>query len=159
MVLGTRTSPSKKKGQHKRPTTSGIVLAARQATLAQRSGFGYGVSSSSQSVGHNFISTNSFGRRTTRQELLLDSALRVRQKSDQKDYQHHNNSITIAERTQLASIRADENENNFYDQDDPSNVDIHDILTGEVTADLSHAGGEFAELLAIEDGLFGPVSR
>ena len=59
----------------------------------------------------------------------------------------------------IASIRADENENNFYDQDDPSNVDIHDILAGEVTADLSHAGGKFAELLAIEDGLFGPVSR
>jgi hypothetical protein len=38
-------------------------------------------------------------------------------------------------------------------------VDIHNILSGDATTDVSHAGGEFAELLAIEDGLLGPASR
>lgn len=156
MVLGTKTSASKKKTRQQL-TTSGIVLAIRQ--LTQRLGFGYGVSSSSQSVGHNFISTNPFGHRTTHQELLHVSAIWVCQNSDQKIHQHNNNSITISECTQLACIHAEENEYNSNDQDDSSHVDIHNILTGEATADLSHAGGEFAELLTIEDGLLGPVSR
>ena len=38
-------------------------------------------------------------------------------------------------------------------------MDIHDILSGDSAADISHAGSEFAELLAIIDGLLGPVSR
>jgi len=32
-------------------------------------------------------------------------------------------------------------------------------MTGDVTVDVGHAGGEFAELLAIGEDLFGPPSR
>lgn len=94
------------------------------------------------------------------QEVLHATAIQVRQHYDQVEYQHNNDSITIDERTKLARIRADEDFLNHQDdQDDLSHVDIHDILTGDAAADLSHAGGEFAELLAIEVGLLGPASR
>lgn len=163
MVLGTKSTTSKKsnngrKAAHKQPSPSGIVLAASQ--LTKKSGFGSGNSSSSASVGHSFISTNSFGHRTMHQEVLHATAIQVRQHYDQVEYQHNNDSITIDERTKLARIRADEDFLNHQDdQDDLSHVDIHDILTGDAAADLSHAGGEFAELLAIEVGLLGPASR
>jgi hypothetical protein len=122
-------------------------------------GFGSGKSSSSRFVGHNFISTNSFGHRTRRQETLHLSAMKARQQADQVEYQESNDSITIGERTQLARIRNDEDQNYSNDQDDSPHVDIHDILTGDAAADLSHLGGEFAELLAVEEGLLGPASR
>jgi ATP-dependent exoDNAse (exonuclease V) alpha subunit len=156
MVLGTNTNASKKKAAHKQPASS-IVQAARRPTT--RPGFGSGKSSSSRFVGHNFVSTNSFGHRTMRQEVLHRTALKARQQADQVEYQQNNDSITISERTQLARIRADEDQNYSNDQEDSSLVDIHDILTGDAAADLSHIGGEFAELLAVEEGLLGPVSR
>src|ERR1700733_14520758 len=160
MVLGTAATTGKKskkngrKADHKQPILSVIVLAASRPT--QGSGFGCSGASSSKSVGHGFITTNSFGHRTTRQEILRTTAIQVRQQQDQVEYQLNNESFTIDEHTQLARIRADEN---LSDQDDFSYLDIHDILTGDAAADLSHAGGEFAELLAIEDGLLGPTSQ
>lgn len=35
-------------------------------------------------------------------------------------------------------------------------VDIMDILSGENSVDISHVGGEFADLLALGDDLLGP---
>lgn len=35
-------------------------------------------------------------------------------------------------------------------------VDIMDILSGQNSMDISHVGGEFADLLAIGDDLLGP---
>jgi hypothetical protein len=158
MVLGSQVSSHKGKGirkaAHKQPAPSGIVLAATH--LPHGLGFGASGASSSHSVGHSYISTNSFGHRTLRQEILHSAAIQVRQDHDQLDYQHHHDSISLDERTRLANIRADED---FTDQDDVSQVDIHNILSGDATTDVSHAGGEFAELLAIEDGLLGPASR
>jgi hypothetical protein len=159
MVLGTQGKKPKKKTAHRQPIHAGYLLTAVTAlTQGLEPSFGFRGSSSSESIGHSFTSTNSFGRRTMHQEVLHATAIQVRQRHDQKDYQHDNESITIGERTQLALIRADEN---FPDQneDEFSHVDIHNILTGDAAADLSHAGGEFAELLAIEDGLLGPASQ
>lgn len=158
MVLGTAPKNSLKgkpghKAAHKQPRLSGIVLANQ---ISRVSGFGSGNASSSRSVGHSFVSTNSFGHRALRQEVLHATAIQTRQNHDHVEYQHHHNSISIEEHSQLAHIRADENDY-FPEQEAPMN--IHDILTGDAAADISHAGGEFAELLAIEDGLLGPVSR
>jgi len=33
---------------------------------------------------------------------------------------------------------------------------MNDVLSGEIGLDLSHAGGEFAELLAMDEGVLGP---
>lgn len=155
MVLGTAPKSGRNKASHKQARPSGIILAHR---LSRRFNLGYGPSgpSSSDSVGHSFISTNSFGSRTLRQEVLNLSAIQLRQDKDQIDYQHHHDSITIDERTRLADIRADVDEG-FSEMG--AEMDIHDILNGDTTADISNAGSEFAELLAIEDGLLGPVSR
>ena len=160
MVLGapkpSLKGKSGRKAAHKQPRPSGIVLSNQ--LLPHGSGFGSSSSSSSLTVSHSFLSTNSFGRRTLRQEVLHATAIQVRQNSDQVEYQHHRNSISIDEQSKLARIRADEDEI-FPDQGAEHEMDIHNILTGESSADISHAGSEFADLLAIEDGLLGPVSR
>lgn len=156
MVLGSahnnHTSAHKGKAAHKQLRPSGIVLANQ---LSHRSGYGSNGLSSSRSVGHSFY-TNLFGRRTLHQEVLHASAIQDRQDKDHIDYQHHHDSISIDERSRLAHIRADEDED-FPEQ--AAEMDIYNILTGDTAADISHAGTEFAELLAIEDGLLGPVSR
>lgn len=38
----------------------------------------------------------------------------------------------------------------------PDGIDMNDVLSGETVLDLSHTGGEFAELLAIEEDVLGP---
>jgi hypothetical protein len=151
MVLGTASKKSHpgRKAAHKHLRPSGIVLA-------NGLGFGSNKTSSSHSVGHSFISTNSFGHRTLRQEVLHATAIQVRQNHDQVEYQHHHNSIPIDEHQRLADIRADEVDN-FPEQE--AQINIHNILTGDVAADISHAGSEFSDLLAIEDGLLGPISQ
>jgi len=153
MVLGTasnKAKPKRTKAAHKQSRPSGVVLAN---ALPDGLGFGSGDSSSSHSIGHSF-STNSFGRRTLHQEVLHATAIQVRQDNDHVEYQHHHNSIPMEELSRLACIRADEDEN-YPEQE--AEMNIHDILAGDSTADISHAGTEFAELLAIEDGLLGPV--
>jgi hypothetical protein len=144
----------KGKDAHKHPRSSGIVLAHQ---LAHRLGHGSNGSSSSLSVSHRF-STNSFGRRTLRQEVLRASAIQVHQNNDHVEYQQHQDSMSIDEHSRLALIRADEYED-FSEQAADSEIDIYGILAGDTAAEISHAGSEFAELLAIEDGLLGPVSR
>jgi hypothetical protein len=111
MVLGTGVTTGKKskkngrKAAHRQQNPSRIVLAAKR--LTQGSSFGFNGASSSGSVGHNFISTNSFGHRTNRQEMLNTTAIQVHQQNDQVEYQLNNDLIMIDERTQLARIRDD----------------------------------------------------
>jgi hypothetical protein len=153
MVLGSASNKAAKprhKAAHKHSLPSGVCLANQ---LPHGLGFGSGDSSSSHTVGH-FFSTKSFGRRTLHQEVLHATAIQVRQDNDQVEYQDHHDSIPIDERSRLAHIRADEDQN-YPEQE--AEMSIHDILTGDSTADISHAGTEFAELLAIEDDLLGPV--
>jgi hypothetical protein len=163
MVLGSisnkRKSAPRGMAAHKHLRPSGVVLAHQ---MAFRSGhvsndFSSNGSSTSTSVGHRF-STNSVGRRSLRQEYLHASAIQVRQNNDHVEYQQHQDSMSIDEHSQLAVIRADEYQD-FSEQAADSEMDIHDILAGDTAAEISHAGSEFAELLAIEDGLLGPASR
>jgi hypothetical protein len=44
------------------------------------------------------------------------------------------------------------------DDDGPPVMDILDILSGKDSVDISHVGGEFADLLALGDDLLGPSS-
>lgn len=154
-VLNNRKSSPKGKAAHKRLRPSGVVLAHQYAHRS--AGYGNTGSSSSRSVSHSY-STNSFGRKTLHQEVLHATAIQARQITDHIDYQQHHDSMSIDEHSRLAHIRANEYED-FFAQAADSEIDIHDILAGDTAADISHAGTEFAELLAIEDGLLGPVSR
>ena len=162
MVLGStsnnRKSGPRGKAAHQPLRLSGIVHAHQTAfRLGHVSNDSSSKSSSSRSVGHRF-STDSSGRRTLRQEFLRASAIQIRQNNDHVEYQQHQDSMSIDEHSQLAAIRADEYQD-FSEQAADSEIDIHDILAGDTAAEISHAGSEFAELLAIEDGVLGPVSR
>src|ERR1700678_2254304 len=160
MVLGSsnnRKSAPRSKAAHKDLRPSGIVLAHQMAfRLGHGSNASSSKGSSSLSVGHRF-STDSFGRRTMRQEFLPASAIQIRQNKDHVEYQQHQDSMSIDEHSQLAVIRADEYQ--YFSEAADAEIDIHDILAGDTAAEISHAGSEFAELLAIEDGVLGPVSR
>ena len=91
-------------------------------------------------------------------ESLHASAIQICQNKDHIEYQQHQDSMSIDEHSQLAVIQADKYQD-FSEQAADSEIDIHDILAGDTAADISHAENKFAELLAIEDGVLGPVSR
>ena len=119
MVLGSAPNNSRScksgrkpgcKAEHKHPRLSGIVLANQSHRLR----FGLNGTSSSLSVGHSF-STNSFGRRSLCQEVLHATAIQVRQDHDHVDYQHHHDSTSIDEHSQLAHIQADDDD--FLEQE------------------------------------------
>jgi len=156
MVLGSKITKSSKAG-HRTPKQSGIVLAANH--LRHGSGFGtVAGSSSSRSVSHSYVTTNSFGRKSLHQEVLHASAIQLRQVCDQAEYQQQYDSMTPAEHAQLARIHLAEDENTT-EYEDNVNIDINDVLAGNNSVNVSHAGGEFSELLAIEDDLLGSSSR
>jgi hypothetical protein len=65
------------------------------------------------------------------QEALILSAIQSRQDKDQIDYQHHHDSISTDERTQLADIWAD-----LDDNEQGAEMDIHNILSEDTTVFL-----------------------
>lgn len=65
--------------------------------------------------------------------------------------------MSVSQRAELDAITLLD-DGHIYDSTrspSPGGVDMNDILSGETVLDLSHAGGEFAELLAIDKDVFG----
>jgi hypothetical protein len=46
--------------------------------------------------------------------------------------------------------------NNSTRSPSPDGIDMNDVLSSDTVLDLSHAGTEFAELLAIEEDILSP---
>ena len=76
---------------------------------------------------------------------------------DYLDYQERLDAMTATERNALLHLSEGLLAND--DDDSQPSLDILDILSGENPVDISHVGGEFADLLAIGDDLLGPSSR
>jgi hypothetical protein len=87
-------------------------------------------------------------------ETLTSSKIQARNTTDYKEYQERINAMTT---TELRNIEALHSVDIEADNDDrqPA-VDIMDILSGQNSMDISHVGGEFADLLALGDDLLGP---
>lgn len=128
---------------------------------------GSGTSSSSH-VRHLYASRSNTGRSTLRQEILNATSISKRQASDREEYTLRRNAMSTAERDELNAICS--NSPNDYRngsasvdnrnlQHDAWAMDVDDILAGAETMDISHAGGEFASVVDIADGLLGPANR
>jgi hypothetical protein len=157
MTLGSKSGS---KASHK--TTN--PLKARHSQLSSRianahilSGRGtISGSSSSHHVTHSLSRVSVGVCLPGQKELLTSTQIQARTAKDYLGYQERLNAMTATQRNALLhsseGILADD------DNDQPS-FDILDILSGENPVDISHVGGEFADLLAIGDDLLGPSSR
>jgi hypothetical protein len=110
-------------------------------------------SSSSHHIHHTFSRMNGT-RLSSIKETLTSTKIQARNTKDYKEYQERLDAMTTTERCNIdtlhsGGIQADN------DDGQPA-VDIMDILSGQNSMDISHVGGEFADLLALGDDLLGP---
>ena len=154
MTLGSKSGgkPSRK---HTPSLARHVQLTSRVAKAYMSSGKGtISGSSSSRHIHHSFSKTTG-NRITSLQETLTATEIQTRNTSDYKEYQERLDSMTTAERSSIKNI----NFGGFQaDDNDPTQpaVDIMDILSGQDSMEISHVGGEFADLLALGDDLLGP---
>ena len=91
-------------------------------------------------------------------EALNATSILMRQEHDHEQQQARMETMPAAEREELDAIRA----GNFDDdwEADPENIlHIEDFLQGDALLNISHAGGEFANLLDIGDDLLGSSKK
>lgn len=67
-------------------------------------------------------------------------------------------SMTTTELCNIEVLHSSDIQADNDDDDGQPAVDIIDILSGQNSMDISHVGGEFADLLALGDDLLGPSS-
>ena len=115
--------------------------------------------SSSRHVGHIYSKISMTGRIKTCSEAHLPTAIQVRQAHDHSDYRERITAMTSSELNELQAIRAGHDEDNWEDVSPEFNVNLDDILAGNTAMDISHAGGEFTDMVEIADDLLGSSSR
>ena len=163
----TLNAAGRRQPPHNAPlrTPSAIRASVRQHTLshatASRLTMGQTARSSlSKHVHRTFTTRLSSGCLTTTRESLTPSAILLRQAAEQQQYQTRQHALTVLEQTTINSISTGQYTWPASDSisDDNSPITLADILMGESMPDglISHEGGEFADLLAIEDEVFGP---
>ena len=107
-------------------------------------------SCSSQRVHHSYTTVNSTGLRESQCESLNSVAIQIRQGFDHEQQCTRLENMPATEFQELESMRTGQDP--FDDDWEPDHqLDINDILSGGVTADVSHAGGEFTHLLETAD--------
>lgn len=157
MTLGSKSGgkPSRKhtssKGHHSQ-------LPSRVAKAYISSGKGaISGSSSSRKVHHNFSRMTSGNTRlSSHRETLTVTEIQARTTKDYKDYQERLDSMTTTEWSNIQGLLSGGIQADNDDLDGQPAVDIMDILSGQNSMDISHVGGEFADLLALSDDLLGP---
>lgn len=115
---------------------------------------------------HRLYSTHSTtGLSSLRREVLNSVGIHRRQANDRVECDLRLKAMSTAERDELNSIRSNTNNSQSGSLDDRNlehdawAMDVEDILTGADTMDISHAGGEFASVVDIADGLLGSTNR
>ena len=156
MTLGSKSGgkSSRKQVSSKSTTHSQLSLRATKAYISSGKGSISG-SSSSHHVQHTF-STTTGTRLSNIKETLTSSEIHSRNTKDYKEYQERLDSMTTTERSNIEALHLGGIQVCDDDYGHPA-VDIMDILSGGDSMDISHVGGEFADLLAIGDDLLGPA--
>jgi hypothetical protein len=158
MTLGSKSSgckPSRKTAHASYKSYRSQILPSR--ANANISSGAISGSSSSHHVQHNFSKISGGGaRHTTGKETLNLGEIQVRTSKDHLVYQERMESMTNTERRNLDTLLTAGAQ--AEDDDGPPVMDILDILSGKDSVDISHVGGEFADLLALGDDLLGPSS-
>jgi len=160
MVLGVCS----KRGVRKTSSKTQSRLNAALSSLTARAGparagpsaSGSSGSSSSRQIHRLYVGRSQTGNSTSQEEVLNPKQILERQAKQQDVYQERIDTMLPAERQELEALRAGDFNNCYSRSQSPEHqLNIRDVLTGDSTMDISHVGGEFAELLAIGDDLFG----
>ncbi len=156
MVLGKTTRKMQRDTSRPRAHVSSYL---KNGSLTTLSGIGSKAgTSSSRHIHHTYTSKNkSNGWLTTHQDVLKPSVIQVRQAKDYASFKQQVDDMTTSELAELHALRAIP-EDSRSESIEPM-IGVDDILAGVEAAEISHAGGEWAVLLAIEDELFGPSTR
>lgn len=111
------------------------------------SSYGNSRPSSSRLVHHSYRTATSTGHKTQR-EALNTIGIQQRQGLEHEQHQARMETMTSTELQELEAIRVGEDDDDW----EPEHLlDINDILSGKAIADMSHAGGEFIDLLEMGD--------
>lgn len=154
MVLGVASSKAiRKKGRSTLNVASSTSFASSQRNLGLTAG-----SSSSRHI-HRFSSliSKTTGRTSSKNLALNPTAILRQQDIEEKDYLARTEAMTSTQLEELhaAAVIHDDYCGILPRSPSPA-ININDILSGNAPIDLSHEGGELAELLAIEEDVFGP---
>jgi hypothetical protein len=158
MVLGlasTGTKATRKKGHG----TLNFASSASSASLAaSRHNLGSTAGSSSSRHIHRFSSlvSRSTGRASTKIVTLNPTAILREQDAEEKDYLARTEAMTVSQLEELHTAAVINNDYGALSRSPSPAININDILSGNAPIDLSHEGGELAELLAIEEDVLGP---
>ena len=157
MTLGSKSGSKASRKTTNPSKVQRAQLLSRIANAHISSGKG-GISGSSSSrrVNHSLSKVSNGAYLAGRKESLTSSQIQVRTAKDYLEYQERLNAMTVTERRNVAALHSDILAND--DNDSQPSLNILDILSGENPVDISHVGGEFADLLAIGDDLLGPSS-
>jgi hypothetical protein len=97
-----------------------------------------------------------FGLNTTKREILSPFGLQKRQVQDRQAYTIRMDTLPSAERADLEAICSGDLEEHQQIDQSENIINLDDILSGDASIDISHAGGE---LTALADDLLGPSSQ
>ena len=156
MVLGVVSksrSSSTKGGCGSFNISSAASIARSQYNLGSISG-----TSSSRHI-HRFSSSVSraTGHATTKNVLLNPTGILRQQRLEETDYLTRTEAMSSTQLEQLHAATVIHDDYNTITSCSLSPaINIDDILLGNSQIDLSHEGGEFSELLAMDEDVLGP---
>lgn len=155
MTLGSKSSNKPSRKSTNTSKAHRAHLSSYRAHIPSQNGAVSG-SSSSRHVVHSFSRVSSGARITGKKESLTSAKIQARTTEDHIAYQERLDSMSKTDRSSIAALHLE----NMQTEDDDGQpaFDILDILSGQSSLDISHIGGEFADLLAIGDDLLGPSS-
>jgi len=110
-------------------------------------------------IHHTYMKKNKLnGQVTTHQGVLRPSVIQACQAKEYASFKQQVEEMTTSELVELHALHSIADDSSKANSVEPMIV-VDDILAGTEAAEISHAGGEWVELLAIEDELFGPSTR
>ena len=131
------------------------MVLGRSTKKGARKGAGPKAGSSlSQHIHRVYSSTTTSGLSATKREILSQSGLQKQQDQEREAQKTRLDNMSSSERAELDSILHQESDQENYQSENIMSID--DILSGDASIDISHAGGE---LTALTDDLLGPSSQ
>ena len=101
-----------------------------------------------------YTSATTLGLSATKHEILSQFGLQKQQDQEREAQKTRLDNISSSERAELDSILHQESDQENYQSENIMSID--NILSGDASIDISHAGGE---LTALTDDLLGPSSQ
>lgn len=116
--------------------------------------------SSSRHVHRLSVARTASGVVIPRRESLTAINIQRRQRQEREEHQQLHGGTTPAQRREIAAIQSNLAANiSEQDADDGWEMDMSEIMTGQTAFDVSHAGGEFTEIVDLADDMLQTSKR